>query len=274
MPLLQSYGGYPVVSAKKMGLEDYYNKDGKEVAGMAWGGTKNPPGQGRGEAPLIVPNQNYFKNDPVGYNALVKLEASRHWMNENNYNPKFEITPEIQAWRKKNFENVGVAGQAYLNDDNALRQTIISRKIAGDRNIPNLSGGALSEVKAVNEKLLSAEEASKPTISQSIMSAMGMKLNKDYGSRPDGTSKNTGFLGELKLPDGRIATEYSTQSGAVKVNGKQIDFPTLVPTLSKQDVALMQNDIIPNKKPIPEAIMQKAIEHAKMRLSQKLSPFK
>jgi hypothetical protein len=36
----------------------------------------------------------------------------------------------------------------------------------------------------------------------------------------------------------------------------------------------MQNDIIPNKKPIPEAIMQKAIEHAKMRLTKKLSPFK
>jgi len=101
-----------------------------------------------------------------------------------------------------------------------------------------------------------------------------LKLKKNYRNRPDGTPKGKGYLGELKLPDGKIATEYSTQSGAVKVNGKQIDFPTLVPTLSRQDVALMQNDIIPNKKPIPEAIMQKAIEHAKMRLSQKLSPFK
>jgi hypothetical protein len=36
----------------------------------------------------------------------------------------------------------------------------------------------------------------------------------------------------------------------------------------------MQNDIIPNKKPIPEAIMQKAIQHAKLRLDKKLSPFK
>jgi hypothetical protein len=95
-----------------------------------------------------------------------------------------------------------------------------------------------------------------------------------YGKRPDKTQKGQGYLGELKLPDGSVATEYSTQSGAVKVNGKQIDFPTLVPTLSKNEVALMQNDIIPNKKPIPEAIMQKAIEHAKMRLAKKLSPFK
>jgi hypothetical protein len=104
---------------------------------------------------------------------------------------------------------------------------------------------------------------------------MGLPLPlANYGKRPDKTQKGRGYLGELKLPDGNVATEYSTQSGAVKVNGKQIDFPTLVPTLSKEEVALMQNDVIPNKKPIPEAIMQKAIEHAKMRLAKKLSPFK
>jgi hypothetical protein len=99
-------------------------------------------------------------------------------------------------------------------------------------------------------------------------------LKKDYGKRPDGSLKAKGFLGELKLPDGSVATEYSTQSKAVQVDGKQIDFPTLVPTLNKDEVLLMQNDIIPNNKPIPEAIMQKAIQHAKMRLDKKLSPFK
>jgi hypothetical protein len=101
-----------------------------------------------------------------------------------------------------------------------------------------------------------------------------LKLKKNYDKRPDGSSKGTGFLGEIKLPNGGVASEYSTQSGAVKVDGKQIDFPTLVPTLSKDEIFLMQNEIIPNKKPIPEAIMQKAIEHAKMRLAQKRSPFK
>jgi hypothetical protein len=96
----------------------------------------------------------------------------------------------------------------------------------------------------------------------------------NYGKRPDGSVKGKGFLGELKLPDGGVATEYSTQSNAIKVNGSRIDFPTLVPTLTKDEVLLMQNDIIPNKKPIPEEIMQKAIQHAKLRLDQKLSPFK
>ena len=166
--MLTSYAGYPVVSAKSLGLEDYFNTGGKQVAGMAWGGKTNPPGQGGPQKPgdpyddvSIVPNQNYFKNDPSAYNALVKLEASRHWMGENDYIPKFEITPEMQEWRKKNFENVGPAGEAYLNDDNAFRQTVISRQIGGDRNVPPLTSKALKEVGYVDKKLKDLNNAVK-----------------------------------------------------------------------------------------------------------------
>ena len=180
--MLASYAGYPVVSAKSLGLEDYFNANGKQVAGMAWGGKTNPPGQGGPqkvggayEQTSIVPNQNYFKNDPSAYNALVKLEASRHWMGENDYSPKFKITPEMQKWRKENFASIGPSGEAYLNDDNAFRQTVISRQIGGDSNIPPLTNDALREVGIVKQELNKAEEASKPTITQSIMSAMGMK---------------------------------------------------------------------------------------------------
>ena len=100
------------------------------------------------------------------------------------------------------------------------------------------------------------------------------KYSSAYGKRNDGTNKGTGYLGELKLPNGSVATEYTTQSNAVKVDGKRIDFPTLVPTLSKQEISLMQNDLIPNKKEIPEPIMRKAIDHANMRLQKGLSVFK
>jgi hypothetical protein len=97
---------------------------------------------------------------------------------------------------------------------------------------------------------------------------------QNYGKRPDGTDKGPGYLGALKLPDGNVATEYTTQSDAVKVKGKRIDFPTLVPTLSKEEVSALQNDIIPNKKDIPEPIMRKAIDHANARLQKGLSVFK
>jgi hypothetical protein len=94
-----------------------------------------------------------------------------------------------------------------------------------------------------------------------------------YGLRPDGSKKGRGFLGELPVKGGGVATEYSTQSQAVKVKGKQVDFPTIVPTLTKDEVSMMINDIIPNRKPIPEPIMQKAIAHAKERIASGKSPF-
>lgn len=185
VPRLVSYAGYPVVSAKSLGLESYFNADGKNVAGMAWGGRTNPPGQGGPqqvggayESPSIVPNQNYFKDDPRAYNALVKLEASRHWMGENNYSPKFKITPEMQKWREEQFSKTGPAGKAYLNDDLAFKQTIISRVIGGDGNIPKLPEAVYNEAKTITNKLEEVDKKSKPTVSQSIMSAMGMKGRK------------------------------------------------------------------------------------------------
>ena len=92
------------------------------------------------------------------------------------------------------------------------------------------------------------------------------------GLRPDGTKKDRGYLGPLKVPGG-VATEYSAQSDAVKINGERVDFPTLVPTLSKSEIEQMVGDIIPNRKEIPEPIMQKAIRHAKQRIESGKSPF-
>jgi len=80
----------------------------------------------------------------------------------------------MQEWRKKKFEKLGPAGEAYRTNDNAFRQTIISRVI-GDDNAPDLSGEALEEVRLVRKKLEEAEKKSKPTLSQMVMSAMKMK---------------------------------------------------------------------------------------------------
>lgn len=95
----------------------------------------------------------------------------------------------------------------------------------------------------------------------------------DYGMRPDGSKKGTGWLGPLELKGGGVATEYSVQSDAVKVDGKRIDFPVLVPTLSSDELQTLRDDIIPNDKPIPESIMQKAIKHAQKRIESGESPF-
>jgi hypothetical protein len=96
---------------------------------------------------------------------------------------------------------------------------------------------------------------------------------RDFGKRSDGTPKGSGWLGVIDLGDGNVATEYTTQSDAVKINGKRVDFPTLVPTLTPDEIQAMK-DVILAKKEVPETIMRKAIDHAKKQLGEGKSVFK
>jgi hypothetical protein len=89
---------------------------------------------------------------------------------------------------------------------------------------------------------------------------------------PESREKGKGFLGELELPNGSVATEYTI--GTTDVTGEELEIPTLVPTLTKEEIDLMVNDIIPNRKPVPKAIFQKAIAHAKKRIKEGKSVFK
>jgi hypothetical protein len=89
-----------------------------------------------------------------------------------------------------------------------------------------------------------------------------------FGNRPDGTAKGTGYLGVLKDSKGNSVTEYSISSEDVVVNGKEVDFPTIVPTLTKEEVNLMLTDIIPNNKRIPNSIYDKAVAHANKRIKE------
>ena len=87
----------------------------------------------------------------------------------------------------------------------------------------------------------------------------------NYGLREDGTPKGAGFFGELKRPDGKISTELSV---GVELDGKEVQMPTLVPTLSKQEV----DYLLKGGKPTP-AIVQKAAAFAQDRIRQGKSPF-
>jgi len=117
-----------------------------------------------------------------------------------------------------------------------------------------------------------------PNLFDNFMASMKRKpivlqpIRNNYGKRPDGSDKGDGWLGPIDLGDGNVATEYTTQSDAVKLNGKRIDFPTLVPTLTPDEVNVMKKTII-DQGDIPESIMQKAIDHAKKQLESGKSVF-
>lgn len=86
-----------------------------------------------------------------------------------------------------------------------------------------------------------------------------------YGLRQDGTEKGTGFLGELKRPDGGVSTEISV---GVDYGSGEKEIPTLVPTLTEDEKNYLLGGGEPTK-----AIIDKAVQHAISREEQGLSPF-
>ena len=92
------------------------------------------------------------------------------------------------------------------------------------------------------------------------------ELSKNYGLRPDGTPKGKGWLGPLKMKDGGTMTEYSM---GIELGGKEFLIPSIVPTLSKEEIdhLLEGGDITPT-------IFKKAVDHARPFILKGESPFK
>jgi hypothetical protein len=85
-----------------------------------------------------------------------------------------------------------------------------------------------------------------------------------YGSRPDKTKKGLGYFGELERPDGTgVMTEYSI---GVPIHGEEMDVPTLVPTLTPDEIRLILH--MQDGDDMPRSIVHKAIDHAHQRLSE------
>ncbi len=98
-----------------------------------------------------------------------------------------------------------------------------------------------------------------------LISEMRKASGTGYGKRPDGSEKGSGYFGEIKRPDGGISTELSTD---VEIDGKKYLIPTLVPTLSRNEV----NHLISGAPPTKE-ILDKAVRFSFDRMRQGKSPF-
>jgi hypothetical protein len=72
----------------------------------------------------------------------------------------------------------------------------------------------------------------------------------------------------LKRPDGKVSTEISV---GIEMNGKEVQIPTLVPTLTQSEVKWLLNWKEGQK--IPKKIIDKAVKHARTRMTKGLSPF-
>lgn len=111
-----------------------------------------------------------------------------------------------------------------------------------------------------------------PQSSRSLGGLLGLKMAPGngmgiapYGIRHDGTgAKGKGFLGLLPTPDGSVATEYSMEGD---VGGRNMEFPSIVPTLSSAE---LQGVLSGN---ISDDVYRKALAHALMRVNSGQSPF-
>ena len=86
-----------------------------------------------------------------------------------------------------------------------------------------------------------------------------------YGLRTDGTPKGLGYFGELQRPDKKVSTELSI---GVDFGGKETQIPSLVPTLTSDEVDYLLQGNQPT-----QDITDKAVAHARTRISQGKSPF-
>jgi len=91
------------------------------------------------------------------------------------------------------------------------------------------------------------------------------KTPEYFGLRPNGTPKGLGYFGKLMRPDGNYSTELSI---GVDNNGKEIEIPSLVPTLKTQEI-----DWLLNNGKMTNEIVHKAYEHAIKRMQSGYSPF-
>lgn len=86
-------------------------------------------------------------------------------------------------------------------------------------------------------------------------------------------NKGLGYLGPLTLDNepGGTMSEYARTSN---IDGTDVEYPLVVPTLTRDEVRWLQTNVTEHHNPKPpDSIERKAFEHAIMRLRQGKSPF-
>lgn len=144
----ESIYGYQI--RKPFEGEDKFFKGRPEVGGMAAEDGKI----------VLNPYSPLKEQDKM---QVAKNEAIRLWMRDNKQQLPFELTKQ---------QSKAFSGTEYGNDPQSLKETIVARVLTGD---PSAMATPEQQTFAnkVMEKITSSTQ--KPTITQSIMSAMGMK---------------------------------------------------------------------------------------------------
>ncbi len=117
----QSILGYPIVEPDEELLKWF--KENPQTSGMQWGAGKNDSPTDTPRSIVLNPFSKISKEQQM---AVAKNEAIRHFIDEKQIIPKFNLTPE----QEKAF-----AGTQYgkIEDKTPLKQSLLARILTGDQ---------------------------------------------------------------------------------------------------------------------------------------------
>lgn len=144
-----------------------------------------------------------------------------------------------------------------------------------DRTASNLSAKDRAELEQKIKELVAKHSKQAPGLKTSARhrapSSDPEVAPAGYGKRQDGTDKGKGWLGVHKSTNGNDMTEYTV---GLNIGGRDVDVPTFVPGLSKEELAHLKTEPDMSKRSaINESILRKAAAHAKKRMAEGKSVF-
>lgn len=209
-------------------------------------------------------------------NALERLDKAANDQERMAANDQINaIEKQLSALRGNLFQPNGAASPVEPTTDDQgiaeLRKTLTGGDAKPE---PKLSRDELfKRLQEMNPNLEIPADATYLQLKKEYEKEMAAKQQptdtKNYGKRPDGTNKGTGFLGELKMKDGsgNVATEMTI---GVNLDGKETNIPAIVPTLSQEQLEYLLKGGEISKRP---DIIRTAVAHAKDRIAKGLSPY-
>ena len=254
--------------------------------------------------PKLIPDDKGMQNILAGEALLNPQAAQKGQTEKTGFKSVVEMPPDSQL-RGEFMRRAGhlFAGQPLLSDDyfSAYKAAYAGRlaekgKQTGQVSQDNISQDAMADVfgsrivtynkkemlvppgmdpgrfgglvrNAIEASSVAALPASKLDLSKYRLAPGDAVDQSKWEKRADGSTKGSGYLGVLKRPDGAVSSEISVSTDLKDEKGKEIEFPTMVPTLSQKQLDwLMTND--PAKNKIPRDIVSTAEAYARQRLSE------
>jgi hypothetical protein len=214
------------------------------------------PGSKKDDVKLTELNKIYSNHMRNSMQALSHLQG--HTDYQRTFSEFVEGKTEVaQTQEKWIYEKEEDLGELYLQEDPEGRLTTMQKPAHGTQ-------------EDLKRDIDIARGRVTPPAAKEVPPEVPQNPSNSLGRRKDGTEKGLGYFGKLKVPGTNgVATEYSI---GVNIDGKEVEIPSLVPTLTAAEVQEVLKAAAEDK-PVSKAIQDKAAAFAISRMKAGKSPF-